>query len=564
MITKALLAGLAALAAAPALAATPPADIYRLAPVVEDGKIMALSITLTLPADADGQTVLKLPDAWGGGDKLWRFLKDPVVTGGTLSTPDEKTWRITSKPRAPLTIRYRIVSAYDGDPPLDSPAFGQPIVWSDGFYVIGHTIFAWPEGRRGDVARFAWDPAGSGLRLASNLERFQKTAGRVNDLPHSVLLASKDLTVITRDVAGAPIRVAVRGAFGFSDQAFADVAAQSIGAVRAFWGERGEPFLITLAPLSGPPGASLNRGNALDGAFAAISTRSRPIGDYRLFLTHEYFHTWNPPRLGGAKAGPDEPLGYWFSEGFTDYYARRLALRSGQIDLEAFAAAWNGVLAAYGTSPVRTAPNTEIAARFWREASVQKLPYYRGALIALMMETRLKGQGGLDPVMRAMRDHTKDSPRPDSAAALFPRIVQARTSLDVTPDLERWATRGEAITLPADAFGGCLSVETVRRRIYSLGFDSAASGAAQVIAGVDPAGPAYAAGLRDGMVYLGRKGGQAGDASVEVTQVVRDGGTARMITYLPQGRGEVDVQRVIAPTDLTPQARAACVKAVAG
>ncbi len=566
MIIKTLAASLAVLFAAPALAATPPVDAYRLAPVVENGKVTALSITLTLPADADGETRLELPSEWGGGEKLWRFVKDPVVAGGVLSTPDEKTWVIKSKPRAPLSVRYRVISAYDGKPPLDSVNYGQPIVGPEGFYVIGHTIFVRPEGRDGDTPRFSWDPAGSDLRLASDLQGLSKTAS-LDDLSASVAMGYRDLTLIERDAGGAPLRVAVRGKFGFTDAAFADMAAQTIGAVRAFWGDGKEPFLVTLVGQNGPPGWTSYRGTGLGDAFAVISTQQVKLDEYRLFLAHEYFHTWNAYRLGGLKDGPDEPLGYWFSEGFTDYYARRVSLRAGLIDLETFVAAWNKALEAYALSPARDAANSEIAARFWTDNSVQKLPYQRGAQIAVLMEGHLKARGGLDGVMLAMRDYAKgrDPAEWDHAAAtLFPRIVKARTGIDVTPELDRYAARGETIVLPPDAFGGCLTVETVSRPAYDAGFDEAATRKAMTITGVDPNGPAWAAGLRDGMKYLGRQGGRAGDGSVEVGQAVEDGGAKRLIRYLPQGKGTVTLQRIVVPKDLAPEVRAACVKAVAG
>lgn len=575
MIRKSLAAAAAALFAAPALAATPPkppVDVYRVSPVVENGKVTALSVTITLPADVDGETRLNLPEAWGGGEKLWRFLKDPVVTGGALSTPDEKTWVIRSKPRAPLTVSYRVVSAYDGVPPVDSPTYAQPIVGPDGFYVVGHTIFVRPEQRDRDAARFVWAPEGSDLKFASDLERLEKTPGRLNDIGESVLIASKDLRVLTRDVAGAPVRLAVRGGFGFSDDAFVDMTASVVRTVRGFWGDRGEPFLITLMPYDlpkgAPEGARSRRGSGLGDAFAVISTREPTLEYYPIFLTHEFFHTWNSSRVGGLADGPDEPLGYWFSEGFTDYYARRLALRGGLISLEAFVADWNQALTAYATSPVRNAPNAEIPARFWRDKDVQKLPYQRGALVAVMINQRLKPQGGLDPLMLAMRDHAKGRNPAEwdhSAANLLPRVVKGRTEVDLAPDLDRWIRKGETVALTPDAFGGCLAVETITQPVFDRGFDADASRARGVITGVAPDGPAYAAGLRDGMKRLGAKGGKFGDSSVEIEYLVSDAdGAQRSIRFKPEGKTMLSFQRVVMPANLTPEARAACVKAVAG
>lgn len=542
-------------------------DVYRVSPVVENGKVQALTVEVRLRADADGETRMQLPAEWGGGERLWRFLKDPVVTGGQLSQPDEKTWAITSRPRAALTLRYRVVSAYDGPPPPDSPNFGQPIIGPEGFYVIGHTIFATPEGRDLDLARFEWNPAGASLRLATDLTPLQKSPASISQLGPSVLMAYLDTVEARRDVGGAPLTVAVRGTFSFNAEALADMAARSIGAARAFWGDDRTPFLITLAGQPGPQGWTSYRGTGLDDAFAVISTQNTKLEDYRLFLTHEYLHTWIAERLGGAIDGPDEPVGYWFSEGFTDYYARRLALRAGLVDLETFAAAWNEALDAYATSSAIGANNAQIVAGFWSDRAVQKLPYQRGAQLAVLLENRLKTKGGLDRVMLALRDQAAQrrgaSPRTPAAQA-FAAVARSMTGVDIAPEIDRYVSRGERILLPADAFGGCLTVETLTRPAYWLGLDLAETGKTRALASVDPTGPAYAAGLREGMKYLGRQGGKPGDSTVEIGLAVEENGKPRVIRFLPKGPGEVTLQRLKAPTALTPDARAACVKAVAG
>ena len=542
-------------------------DVYRVSPLVENGKIHTLAVEVRLPADADGETRMQLPAEWGGGERLWRFLKDPVVTGGQLSQPDEKTWVITSKPRARLTLRYRVVSAYDGPPPPDSPNYGQPIIGPEGFYVIGHTIFATPEDRETDLARFEWDPASSALQLSTDLKPLQRAPASISQLGPSVLMAYPDMVEARRDVGGAPLTVAMRGTFSFSAEAFADMAARSIGAVRAFWGDGRAPFLITLAGQPAPQGWTSYRGSGLDDAFAVISTQNTKLEDYRLFLTHEYLHTWIAERLGGAIDGPGEPAGYWFSEGFTDYYARRLALRAGLVDLETFAAAWNEALDAYATSPAIGANNAQIVAGFWSDRAMQKLPYQRGAQLAMLLENRLKSKGGLDQVMLALRDQAakrRDTSRRVPASQAFTPVARSVTGVDLTPEIDRFVSRGERILLPSDAFGGCLTVETLTRPAYWLGLDLAETGKARTLVGVDPSGPAYAAGLREGMKYLGRHGGKPGDSTVEVGLAIEENGKPRVIRFLPKGPGEVTVQRIKVPTALTPDARAACVKAVAG
>lgn len=96
------------------------------------------------------------------------------------------------------------------------------------------------------------------------------------------------------------------------------------------------------------------------------------------------------------------------------------------------------------------------------------------------------------------------------------------------------------------------------------GAAAGASGRTRAISGVDPSGPAYEAGLRDGLKYLGRQGGKAGDSTVEVGLAVEENGKPKVIKFLPRGRGAVTVQRINLPAALTPEARSACAKAVAG
>lgn len=49
--------------------------------------------------------------------------------------------------------------------------------------------------------------------------------------------------------------------------------------------------------------------------------------------------------------------------------------------------------------------------------------------------------------------------------------------------------------------------------------------------------PAYAAGLRDGMVFARLQSGRIGDVEQQLVLVVRDGDRERMIAYFPRGRG---------------------------
>ena len=71
------------------------------------------------------------------------------------------------------------------------------------------------------------------------------------------------------------------------------------------------------------------------------------------------------------------PAHYWFSEGFTDYYARALMVRAGVISTTEFVAQWNEMLAAYAGSPARTMSGKQAAAAFWEDPHTTPPAEYR-------------------------------------------------------------------------------------------------------------------------------------------------------------------------------------------
>ena len=73
----------------------------------------------------------------------------------------------------------------------------------------------------------------------------------------------------------------------------------------------------------------------------------------------------------------------------------------------------------------------------------------------------------------------------------------------------------------------------------------------------------YAAGMRDGMRLVRFESGKIGDASVEVVFRVADEAGERLIRYLPEGKGEHEVQRVELIAD-GPEQEARCAKRLGG
>ena len=93
--------------------------------------------------------------------------------------------------------------------------------------------------------------------------------------------------------------------------------------------------------------------------------------------------------------------------------------------------------------------------------------------------------------------------------------------------------------------------------------DRAASEAAgNVFKGVDPASPAYAAGLRDGMKWLGREAAPQTPGALSIR--VQDGAAERVLSYVRKKSGERTRQVVSVAPGLTAEVKAACARAAGG
>ena len=545
---------------------------YRLSPVMEAGALTGLAVEVRLRGDADGSTELELPDRWAAATDLWKGVRDLRVEGaGAVEEPGPALRVVRARPNAPLVVRYR-VSGGAGDLNIDDPSEVQPFkvhLTRDWVYASGEAVFVHPKGGEDRPARFTWTGAPAGWTFASDLEHLTGADGRrgarpgvVGDVEESVILAGRDVTVFTLTRSGEPpVRVAARGRYAFGAEAFAALLGATLTEERAFWRDEGTPFLVTLGPVrTSAAGVSLGGTGRTDGFMLALSSGAA-IEQLRALLEHEYFHTWNSRQLGGLENGEREPLGYWFSEGFTDFYTWRLLVRSGRSTPAEWAAAWNEMLLAYATSPRRTEGDVQALKTFWTDPTSEKLPYQRGAMLAAIWDARLRAASGgrtsLDDVMHAQRVAARRV-RPVSAALLFPDVA-ARMGLDVRPDLARHVDGGEAITLPADVFGPCATVETETRPVFQRGW--AVSDPDRRFKDVVEGSAAWRAGLRNGMTFVAREAGRPGDSTQDYMLRVKEGEAEHTIRYRPAGVGSVPVQQV----RLAPGADAAsCARSLSG
>ena len=517
---------------------------YKMTPVLQPDGSRALDVEMRLRGDLDGETDLFLPSVWAGSSELWRHATKLRISGAKSVGGSYDHPVLSHRPGARLKIRYRIVSAYAEDPGFAYEK-ARPMVRPDWFFVHGETVFATPGGDAARPARFRWGKLPRGWTVASDLDHLNGKPTTLANMINIVAIGGADLEIVRRDLRGAPLRVALLGDWSFTPDQLADTVVPIVAAEDAFWEDRSSPFLVAMAPLGDLPSGLTYSGTGRTDAFSIASTSAFELKQAVRFLAHEYMHSWVPIELGGMPE-EDEARDYWFSEGFNDYLASKVLLRSGLWSLADWAADKNETLLRYGTSPAKTLAGDEIQARFWTDQNVQQVSYDRGHLLAAKLDSEIAAGGAgksLESVLRTQRRAAQTSS--ELATALFRRILRDETGIDIDSDLERYARRGEPLLLPAGLFGDCGRLVAERRRQFDRGYDAAATRLADgIIAGVAPDGPAHAAGMRDGMRLVRREAGKIGDSTVELAYRVTDDSGEKVISYLPVGKEEFAVQRL--------------------
>jgi predicted metalloprotease with PDZ domain len=435
---------------------------YEVTPVVGPGGLDGVDITLSFQGDRDGRTEVHLPSGWAGALRLDRTFADVRVEGARLQRR-RSGLRLRHWGGAPIRLTYRVRQDYAGPPRVGFDRPYRPSTLRNGFTLIGRTIFAHVEGRDHDPVRFRWSDPAPAWRYASDLDPLAGTPIDFDTLADSVLIGGPGLTLLTRASSAGPVRIAILGSWGFSPDALADRFVGIGEASADFWGDDGQPTFLALTPLAGDPSARVQSGLGLGDGVAVWLTPNQTLDEVSHVLIHEQQHAWLPARVGGLADGPSQVLDFWFSEGFTDFYAYRMALRLDLITPEAYVAALDEALALQARAPPGWG-NSGVARSFFLRPGAAAVPYHRGLLLALSLDGRLRAASGgerdLDDVILAMRGGRGTAPQ---------RLIQAYGDLgggDIAPDLHRHLDLGRPIAVSTEGLGDCIRVITGPDRLY--------------------------------------------------------------------------------------------------
>lgn len=561
----ALLGALGTGGSAPAASLTTPL-IYTISPKLDAGNLAGVVVEVALPIGATGNAILELPAEWGGTDKLYRYLSPITVTGGSITTISPTERKVVGTPGRSLTLRYIVTSAYDHEPNAkDSILTDGPMIRPDWFTGMGDQFIVGLKDHDAAPATVRWKGWPTGWTTAASEDARSST---VADVIGSSYIAGRGVAIRTRPISGGTLRFVSHGSFVWSLDAYADRVARTVDAERRFWGDMAGNYTVTMIGLAPSLGFSSSGGTGRNHGFVQYASPDTEMRVLERNIAHEHMHNWIPRRVGVMPDTDDEASVYWFSEGFTDFYTGRTLLRSGLWTIEQFTENLNEVMTRRATSNARNYTNAQAAKGAWSDQDVRQLAYDRGQLFAFVLDHALRSSGkrGLDSIMLAMRDRWQAAPVNAKPAVIANLLTAADAAgFDMRPMIARYIDAGDTIVLPEDLFTGCATIARARLPEFDLGYDRVATGkGGGVFAGVQPDSPAYAAGLRNGMVRLAKLSGTMGVSRTAWGVRVRDGANERVITYYPASKKLTDGQEVRLTKAFSPVERQRCALSMSG
>ena len=565
-----LLAGIALLAACQSLApsgeqhATAPCDLhYRITPRY-DLQPRAIEVELTYAAGERSESFLRATPGWAGVTDYARFYGDWAAIGAphqqVVPTDLPNRWRVMHRPGETVTVRWRVRTALEPtqeDRPQPQATSYRTQVGDGWFQFFGYgalpSVEHWSDDQRAHSCITLREPQAAAPVFGSfGVGRDGQAHWRMEGSPaiarHAFYAGGGAWRLAPQTLASGTVVAAVRGRFdALADADFAQATRKLIDAQRRFWGNEAAPMQFgVLTPNHVDTG---NSGGTLVHQTAVLHAPNDfrvGGGVFEFLVAHENLHQWFPRRFGGTgEGGVSQVPHYWFSEGFTDYYTHRLLMASGLWTPEQYAERLTEKIRQYLRSPARTMSAAQIAPKFFDDRDAGQQLYARGEFLALKWDhaLRARGHAGLDTVLRGLMLPATTPAGQTGAPLASERVLNALQPLlapagiDPRADVVRHVVEGQPFDFsPRGAtalLGNCLAQVEETLPIWALGFDRASLGEGQ-LRGVDPDGPAYAAGLRDGMHIVGRSI-YGGDVTKDALVQVREpgGDSVRNFSYRP-------------------------------
>lgn len=432
---------------------------------VQVGHLDRIRIDLTLAADMDGETVFLFPERWGPDENLGqlvshRTVTDPVTGLPVPSETDDGRITVASPPGQILRLSYQVQQDYQGLPQWGVQRMPgmRPVLQPDYASLIGHTFLPSVEGRDPEIEVTLAD-FDQGAAFSQPTRSDTSAAMPLSTAQDSVYA----LGAFQFGDTGAGVRTAVLGEWRLLQEDIETTTTNVLTlAGEAFQDAAFEDYFLTLTPLPDLPEGSSVIGTGLTQSFLLLATRNAEPENLTHTITHEILHEWITRRMGQTDEATD-PARMWFTEGITEYYTQLVLLGSGETTLDGFIEALNTLWTEYNTSTVNTLPAGELIEHIWDSRETERLPYQRGALLALHWDTLARAEGrSLDGAIRALLQSGNAARARGDTPVLTDAAIHTALEDAIGPwfkaDFNTYVQTGEKLQLEDLALPDCLTI----------------------------------------------------------------------------------------------------------
>lgn len=388
-------------------------------PESTDAKRTSVEVAFTMPVS--GGMFFTLPDKFMRKEKLYKRIINLRVESGSakiVKTSRPNVIRIEANNDERIVFSYNILG-FDPSYPMRKASFSAPIVEDDYFLFAGSQALVLPAIRDGIEIplTYRWDlPSDyTGFTNYNLKENGDKILATYNSLSDSLFVAGKGLKQVTRTINGNTLDVVVKGNFVYvTDPQIADALERLLKTQRNEFDDHSSPYF--LASFYGRGGACPSRakmqGTAHVNSFrAAFYTGCEITPTAKILVSHELMHNWIGKKLHVKGEIANETK--WFSEGFTDFFGRVMALKSGVITLAEYFDSLNSeLLIPYYRSENRNQTLKYIAQNMYNRSQkanndIDKMPYYRGEIMALSLNEEIYDKNPSYSLIDVLRDSLK-------------------------------------------------------------------------------------------------------------------------------------------------------------
>jgi predicted metalloprotease with PDZ domain len=461
-----------------------------------------LQITLEFTGDSSGSSQLFLPHEWAGQKELYKEIYDLQCSNHPIQETEKPEIKIIHHaPHETITLSYKVHLVAEN---ISRKNFYRPLGNNSYFFSFGYGLFILPHNPELEAnITLVWNQLPAHWTIANSHganQVQQKHFLPFIQLQHALFLAG-DFNLIQCGPSANPVYIATRGDLRFTNDEFVHLTEEIIKSQRDFWKDYDFPhYLITAIPIEDE---NVISGTATTNAFSLFLGKfTYPKDEYlnRLahMISHEHFHTWIGQKMASSE---QENSMFWFTEGFTEYYSIKLNYQNGIMTLKQYVDHTNELLAEYFESSVHHESNDRIVKDFWNDPEVQRLPYFRGYVLASYWDSKIKNTSSglycLDNVMHDLQKATRDKGTFSKADLIT--ILSRYLPEEEISKIEQHVTQGESIPIDESMFQNEYRLEWTD----NLGFDLQQSLAAGVIRWVKPKSLAAQSGLKNGLKLLG-------------------------------------------------------------